>query len=95
MNESPQPVVSTALTCAADTRCQRPFSITTDPDAFNDVVKALEAKGYVFVNADIEMVPQNYITLSGEGDVKNMEKLIDMLEDNDDVQNVWHNWNND
>ncbi len=38
------------------------------------------------------MVPQNYITLTGEGDVKNMEKLIDMLEDNDDVQNVWHNW---
>nr|WP_325303448.1 YebC/PmpR family DNA-binding transcriptional regulator [uncultured Dysosmobacter sp.] len=38
------------------------------------------------------MVPQNYITLSGEGDVKNMQKLIDMLEDSDDVQNVWHNW---
>ena len=95
MNESPQPVVSTALTCAADTRCQRPFSITTDPDAFNDVVKALEEKGYTFVNAEIEMVPQNYITLSGEGDVKNMQKLIDMLEDNDDVQNVWHNWDND
>ena len=38
---------------------------------------------------------RNYITLTGEGDVKNMEKLIDMLEDNDDVQNVWHNWDND
>ena len=59
------------------------------------VVKALEEKGYTFVNAEIEMVPQNYITLSGEGDVKNMQKLIDMLEDNDDVQNVWHNWDND
>ncbi len=68
------------------------LEITTDPDAFNDVVKALEEKGYVFVNADIEMVPQNYIVLSGEGDLKNMQKLIDMLEDNDDVQNVWHNW---
>ena len=71
------------------------LEITTDPDAFNDVVKALEEKGYTFVNAEIEMVPQNYITLSGEGDVKNMQKLIDMLEDNDDVQNVWHNWDND
>ena len=40
------------------------------------------------------MVPQNYINLSGEGDLKNMAKLIDMLEDNDDVQNVWHNWEN-
>ena len=71
------------------------LEITCDPDAFNDVVKALEAKGYSFVNAEIEMVPQNYIRLETEGDVKNMEKLIDMLEDNDDVQNVWHNWDND
>ncbi len=68
------------------------LEITTDPDAFNDVVKALEAKGYSFVNAEIEMVPQNYITLESEDDVKNMEKLIEFLEDNDDVQNVWHNW---
>ena len=58
-------------------------------------VKALEGKGYAFASAEIEMVPQNYITLTGEGDVKNMEKLIDMLEDNDDVQNVWHNWDRD
>ena len=71
------------------------LEITTDPDAFNDVVKALEAKGYTFVSAQVEMVPQNYINLSGEGDLKNMQKLIDFLEDNDDVQNVWHNWNQD
>ena len=68
------------------------LEITTDPDAFNDVVKALEGKGYAFVSAQVEMVPQNYIALSGEGDLKNMAKLIEMLEDNDDVQNVWHNW---
>ena len=81
---------------AADFEADGPaLEITCDPDAFNDVVKALEEKGYSFVNADIEMVPQNYITLSTEGDVKNMEKLIDMLEDSDDVQNVWHNWDND
>ena len=81
---------------AADFEADGPaLEITCDPDAFNDVVKVLEEKGYSFVNADIEMVPQNYITLSSEGDVKNMEKLIDMLEDSDDVQNVWHNWDND
>ena len=40
-------------------------------------------------------VPQNYITLSEAGDVKSMNKRIDMLEDSDDVQNVWHNWDND
>ena len=71
------------------------LEITTSPEAFNDVVKALEEKGYTFASAELEMVPQNYITLTAEGDVKNMEKLIDMLEDNDDVQNVWHNWDND
>lgn len=81
---------------AADFEADGPiFELTTDPDSFNDVVAALEAKGYSFVNADIEMVPQNYVVLSGEEDVKNMEKLLSFLEDNEDVQNVWHNWQQD
>ena len=67
------------------------YEVTTDPDAFQQVFDALEKAGYKFVSAQVEMVPQNYINLSGEGDLKNMAKLIDMLEDNDDVQNVWHN----
>ena len=71
------------------------FEITTDPDAFPEVVKALEDKGYVFVSAEISKVPQNYVTLKTEDDVKNMEKLIDFLEENEDVQNVWHNWEQD
>jgi len=71
------------------------FEITTSPDDFPDVVKALEGKGYVFVSAEISMVPQNYVTLKTEDDVKNMEKLIDFLEENEDVQNVWHNWEQD
>ena len=41
------------------------------------------------------MVPQNYVTMTGEDDVKNMEKLLDMLDDNEDAQNVWHNWQQD
>ena len=71
------------------------MEITTEPDDFNAVVKALEEKGYTFASAQIEMVPQTYVTLTAEGDLKNMQKLIDFLEDNDDVQNVWHNWNQD
>ena len=71
------------------------FEITTSPDAFNEVVKALEDKGYVFVSAEISMVPQTYVTLSSDEDVKNMEKLLDFLDDNEDVQNVWHNWEQD
>ena len=71
------------------------MEVRCEPDDFNTVVKALEDKGYTFLSADIAMVPQNYIALTDEGDLKNMQKLIDMLEDNDDVQNVWHNWEND
>ena len=71
------------------------FEVTTDPDSFNDVVAALEGKGYTFVSAEIEMVPQNYIKLDSEDDIKMMTKLLDMMEDNEDVQNVWHNWDQD
>ena len=68
------------------------FEVKTDPDAFTEVLAALEAKGYTFVGAEVEMVPQNYIKLATDDDVKMMEKLLGMLEDNEDVQNVWHNW---
>ena len=68
------------------------FQVYTDPDAFPAVTEALEAKGYTFLEAGVQMVPQNYVTLTDETDIKNMEKLIDFLEENDDVQNVYHNW---
>ena len=90
-------VMMDALDCGADDMQaeEEVFEIFTDPDAFNDVVKGLEEKGYVFASAQVEMVPQNYIKLTDEGDIKNMEKLIDLLEENDDVQNVYHNWDNE
>ena len=50
------------------------------------------AKKYAFASAQIEMVPQNYQKLESEEHIKLMEKLIDIMEDDDDVQNVWHNW---
>ena len=65
------------------------FTIYTLPDDFNDVVAGLGK--YTFVSAQIEMVPQNYQPLSEEQGVQ-MQKLIDAMEDDDDVQNVWHNW---
>ena len=71
------------------------FVIYTDPGALSEVVDALEAKGYVSASAQVEMVPQNYVKLTDPADLKNMEKLIDSLEDNDDVQNVYHNWDQD
>ena len=71
------------------------FEIYTDPDAFSEVREALEAQGIEFVQADVELVPTNTITLDKPEDREKMRKLLDALEDNDDVQNVYHNWEND
>lgn len=70
------------------------FEVYTDPDKFTEVAGALEGK-YRFLSAQIEMVPQNYVKLTNPDDIKNMEKMLDLFEDNDDVQNVYHNWDRD
>ena len=59
------------------------------------IVRNLESKGYTFASADISLIPQTYVKLTSEEDIKNMEKLLDMLEDNEDVQNTYHNWDQD
>ena len=71
------------------------FTIYTDPDDFNAVADAMGKKGYSFVSAQIEMVPGEYKKLENEEDIANMEKMLDIFEDDDDVQNVWHNWDRD
>ncbi len=68
------------------------FEITTEPEDFSGVREDLEAKGYTFVSAEVEMVPDVYSAIEDPESVVKMEKLLDVLEDNDDVQNVWHNW---
>ena len=68
------------------------FQVFTEPDGVTEVADYLTAHGYALLSAQIEMVRQNYIALSDEGDIKNMQKMLEMFEDNDDVQNVWHNW---
>ena len=81
---------------AADFEADGPvFEITTAPDDFNAVADALTAKGYKFASAQLEMVPQNYQKLEKEEDKTNMEKMLDLFEDDDDIQNVWHNWERD
>ncbi len=84
----------TALECGADDILAEDdvFTVYTDPNTFSDVREAMEKEGFEFLSAEVEMVPQNYVKLTNEDDIKNMEKLIDMLEDNDDVQSIWHNW---
>ena len=68
------------------------FEVYTAPDDFTTVSGALESAGYKFLSAQVEMVPQSYITLSGPDDVRHMEKMLELMEDSDDVQNVWHNY---
>ena len=59
---------------------------------FNNVKKGLEEAGYSFVIAELSMIPQNMTELTDEKDIKNMENLIDTIEEDDDVQEVYHNW---
>lgn len=66
------------------------YEITTSPEDFSSVRQALEEKGIEFVSAEVSMVPNNTVLLDNEGAEK-VEKLIDRLEEDDDVQNVWHN----
>lgn len=68
------------------------FEIYTEPEDFTRVNDDLTAKGYTFASAEVEMVPSTYTKLTDEEQVTKMQKLLDMLEDNDDIQNVWHNW---
>ncbi|EYE89609.1 transcriptional regulator [Fervidicella metallireducens AeB] len=66
------------------------YEIITSPEDFSSVREALEAQGINFAQAEISMIPTTYTKLDNESAVK-FEKMIDMMEDNDDVQNVWHN----
>ncbi|MCR4925996.1 MAG: YebC/PmpR family DNA-binding transcriptional regulator [Clostridiales bacterium] len=70
------------------------FDIRTEPNDLGTVRDALEAAGYTFVSAEVEYVPSTYTALTNEDDVNNMRKMLEMFEDNDDVQAVWHNWEN-
>ena len=70
------------------------FTVYTAPDDVAAVSEKLSEK-YHLLSAQVEMVPQNYITLTNEDDIKNMRKMLDMFDDNEDVQNVWHNWENE
>ena len=71
------------------------YSITTTPEAFSAVREALENAGIVMVSAEIEMIPQTYATLTSPEDIKKMNKLLDLLDEDDDVQEVYHNWENE
>lgn len=68
------------------------FEVTTVPDDFETVRKALEDAGIKMASAEVSMIPQTYVTLTDETDLKNINKILDLLDDDDDVQEVYHNW---
>ncbi len=70
------------------------YEIITDPDDFSAVREALEKEGLPMLEADITMIPQTWVTLTSEQDIKMINRTLDLLDDDDDVQNVWHNWEN-
>lgn len=70
------------------------YEITTEPDDLYAVREALEKLGYKVESAEEDKIPQNYVTLENDDDIKNMNLLIEHLEDSDDVQEIYHNWEN-
>ncbi len=68
------------------------FEIFTDPDEFENVRKALEDAGIPMASAEVTMIPQTYVELTSEEDIRNIQRTLDLLEDDDDVQAVYHNW---
>jgi len=69
------------------------FIILTDPDVFSEVRESLEKEGIVMAEAEVAMLPQTYVDLAAEDDIKNITRILDFLDEDDDVQEVWHNWN--
>ncbi|MDD3240765.1 MAG: YebC/PmpR family DNA-binding transcriptional regulator [Lachnospira sp.] len=68
------------------------FEITTAPDDFGAVNDALSEAGIVFASAEVTMIPQTYVELTDPEDLKKMNKILALLDEEDDVQNVYHNW---
>lgn len=71
------------------------YEIRTEPNDCSGIRQDLEAKGYLLVSSDVEYIPATYTALTEEEDRIKMSKMLEMFEDNDDVQAVWHNWENE
>ena len=68
------------------------YEILTDPENFSAVREGLEKLGVPMADAEVTMIPQNWVTLSDEEDIKKMNRILDLLDAEDDVQNVYHSW---
>ena len=68
------------------------YEVYTDPDQWSGVDAALKEAGVMPVSSEVTMIPQTWVELTDEGAVKNLQKTLDLLDDDDDVQAVYHNW---
>ena len=68
------------------------FEVLTAPEDFEAVRSALEAGNIPMAEAEVTMIPQNYVELSADEDITNINRILDLLDDDDDVQQVYHNW---
>ena len=87
-------LMMTAIDAGADDFVEEEdcYQVLTDPDAFEEVRASLEKAGIPMVSAEVTMIPQNYVSLTDEEAVKNLQKTLDLLDADDDVQNVYTNW---
>ncbi len=86
-------LMMTALDCGADDFVEEDdcYEVYTSPDDFDKVREELEKQGLTFASAEVSMIPQNYITLTDENALKCANRIIDLLDEDDDVQAVYHN----
>ena len=68
------------------------YEVLTDPDVFSEVREALEKAGIPMMQADVTMIPQTWVELTDDDAVKKMNRILDLLDEDDDVQAVYHNW---
>ena len=68
------------------------YAIRTDANDLGAVTAALQEKGYTFVSSETAYIPQTYTRIEDQDNMKGMSKMLDLFDDNDDIQNVWHNW---
>ncbi|MBQ5917273.1 MAG: YebC/PmpR family DNA-binding transcriptional regulator, partial [Lachnospiraceae bacterium] len=87
-------VMMTALDAGAEDFVEEEdsFEILTAPEDCEMVRQALEKEGIKMAQAEVTMLPQNYVELTSEDDIKKINKILDLLDEDDDVQAVYHNW---
>ena len=71
------------------------YEIRTDANDLGAVTAALQEKGYTFVSSETAYIPQTYTRIEDQDNMKGMSKMLDLFDDNDDIQGVWHNWENE